>query len=230
RSWDCTKASTKVERTICGNADLAKADREVAAAYAQLAGKLSGAAKDHLASDQARWTANRNRGCSAAGDDIEDCLKIRYGSPSEQLAFLAAGDYPFVSEQALIKTGKVKRIDYRIDAAYPQFDAKSPDFAQVNRSLAEWTEKAARQAIPVATKIDDDAEQEWSYEQNFQLYRPNRRAVSMAFSYRTYTGGAHGYLATDCFLVDLRPDSLAGLHEDCATSRRRPQRLRRQVR
>jgi len=212
-SFDCSKASTKVERTICGNAELAKADRELAAAYAQLAAKLSGAAKDHLASDQARWTANRNRGCTGAGDDIEDCLKIRYGTRSEQLAFLAAGDYPFVSEQALIRTGKVKRIDYRIDAAYPQFDAKSADFAQVNRSLAEWTEKAARQAIPVATKVDDDAEQEWSYEQNFQLYRPNRRAVSLAFSYRTYTGGAHGYLATDCFLVDLRTASLAGLDE-----------------
>ena len=65
-SFDCAKASTKVERAICGNAELAKADRELAAAYAALAAKLSGAAKDHLASDQARWAANRNRGCASA--------------------------------------------------------------------------------------------------------------------------------------------------------------------
>jgi uncharacterized protein len=212
-SFDCAKTSTKVGRTICGNAELARADREMAAAYAALVAKLAGAAREHLASDQLRWAANRDRACAIAGDDIDDCLKLRYGSRSEQLAFLAAGDYPFISEQALVRTGKVKRVDFRIDAAYPQFDAKSTDFTQVNRSLAEWTEKAASQAIPAASKIDDDVEQEWSYEQNFQLYRPNRRAVSVAVSYRTYTGGAHGYIATDCFLVDLRTAKLVGLEE-----------------
>jgi uncharacterized protein len=210
-SFDCAKASTTVERTICGKPELAKADREMAAAYAALAGKLTGAAKEHLQNDQARWTANRNRGCGAAGDDIEDCLRIRYEARSGELAFLSAGDYPFVSEQAIVRTGKVKRVDFRIDAAYPQFDAKSADFAGVNRGFAAATEKAANQAIPIASKIDDELEQEWSYEQYFVLYRPSRQTVSVAINYRTYTGGAHGYSATNCSLVDVRSGKLIGL-------------------
>ena len=124
-SFDCAKASTKVEQTICATPELAKADREVAKAYAALAAKLSGPAKEHLTNDQNRWTANRNKGCDAAGDDIEDCLKVRYDMREAQLAFLGADPYPFVSEQAIVRTGKVKRADYRIDASYPQFDAKS---------------------------------------------------------------------------------------------------------
>ena len=41
-SFGCAKASNDVERTICKDPKLAKADREMAAAYAALAAKLSG--------------------------------------------------------------------------------------------------------------------------------------------------------------------------------------------
>ena len=45
-SFDCAKASSAVERTICKDPELAKADRAMAEAYAALAAKLSGPAKD----------------------------------------------------------------------------------------------------------------------------------------------------------------------------------------
>ena len=35
---------------------------------------------------------------------------------------LADGAYPFISEQAIVKIGKVRGIPYVIDASYPQFD------------------------------------------------------------------------------------------------------------
>ena len=54
-SFDCAKASNDVERTICKDPKLAKADREMAAAYAALATKLSGAAKENLEKEQVRW-------------------------------------------------------------------------------------------------------------------------------------------------------------------------------
>jgi uncharacterized protein len=209
-SFDCAKAASAVERTICKSAELAKVDREVAKAYADLSAKLAGSARDHLASDQARWLANRNRGCAVDVDEMEDCLRVRYGVRAAELEFLAKDDYPFISEQAIIKTGKVKRVDYSIDAAYPQFDAKSADFTTVNRRFAEAAQQAGNRAIPAANKIEDDLEQGWSYEQNFVLYRPTRQAVAVAINYRTYTGGAHGYTATNCSLVDLRNGRLLG--------------------
>ena len=46
-SFDCAKAANDVERTICKDPELAKADREMAAAYAALAAKLTGAAKEN---------------------------------------------------------------------------------------------------------------------------------------------------------------------------------------
>ena len=50
---DCAKADG-IERTICISSGLMAADRKMAAAYAALAGKLTGGAKDHLLADQLR--------------------------------------------------------------------------------------------------------------------------------------------------------------------------------
>ena len=51
-SFDSAKATTPVERAICGSTKLAAADRELATVFGALAGKLSGAAKEHLLQDQ----------------------------------------------------------------------------------------------------------------------------------------------------------------------------------
>lgn len=69
-SFDCTKATTAIERTICKNPELAKADREMVAAYAVLAGKLTGASKEALVKDQGRWMVDRNRSCAGDADSI----------------------------------------------------------------------------------------------------------------------------------------------------------------
>ena len=44
-SFDCAKADNTIDRTICKDPELAKADREMAAAYTALLGKLRGAAR-----------------------------------------------------------------------------------------------------------------------------------------------------------------------------------------
>ena len=74
-SFECAKASNAIERTICKDPGLAKADREMAAAYAALAGKLAGAAKDDLAKEQLHWIGDRNRACATDTDGIAPCLR-----------------------------------------------------------------------------------------------------------------------------------------------------------
>src|SRR5689334_18697240 len=71
---DCSKAVTEIERTICGKPELAAADRKMAGAYAALAGRLTGAARDHLLADQIRWLANRAAACVVEPSEIEECL------------------------------------------------------------------------------------------------------------------------------------------------------------
>lgn len=200
-SFDCTKASTQVERTICRSPELAKADRDLAAAYAALAAKLSGAARDHLVKDQQRWVGNRNRAC--AGEDAAACLKSRYENRLALLKEFGAGAYPFVSEQAIVRAGKVKATRYRIDASYPQFDGPAVNFTAINGKLASTTKEAAGEAVP-SSEIGDDLDQSWIYEQSFAIHRPSPVAISVEVSLWSFTGGAHGNGATYAALVDLR--------------------------
>lgn len=202
-SFDCAKASNAIERSICKNPELVKDDREMTAVYSALAAKLGGPAKDHLARDQVRWIGNRNRACAADADAIADCLKVRYAARIANLKVIADGVYPFISERALYKVGKVGKITYSIDARYPQFDGATADFATVNQTFADDAKKSDEDGTP---KPDSgvDHEQTWSYEQAFALHRPSGNAITIALDFYGFSGGAHGFGGTVCVLVDLR--------------------------
>ena len=208
-SFDCAKASNAVERTICKDPELAKADRDMAAAYSALAGKLSGPARDDVVKDQGRWIGDRNRGCGADTDGIAPCLKKRYAARTANLRAFADGPYPFISEQSLAKSGKLGKITYSYDIGYPRFDGTTADFTAINARFANAAQKAAADATP---KGDSgvDREQGWTYEQGFRVYRPSAHAVTVAVDFYGYSGGAHGYGATDCTLVDLRIGKAVG--------------------
>jgi len=202
-SFDCAKASTAIERAVCKTPELAKEDRKMAVVYSALIAKLNGPAKDHLAKDQAGWVASRNRACTAAADAIVDCLKVRYATRIGNLEAFADGPYPFISEHAIYKSGKIGKITYSIDARYPQFDGTTTNFTAVNRIFAADAKKSDEDGTP---KPDSgvDREQGWSYEQSFAVHRPSNRAVTIAIDFYGYSGGAHGFGGTACMLVDLR--------------------------
>ncbi len=208
-SFDCTKADNAIDRAICKSGELAKADREMAAAYAALLDKLSGAAKDELVKDQVRWIANRNRACRA-DPTIEDCLKNRYAGRLKNLRAYAQGTYPAITEQTLARQGKLGRITWSYDITYPRFEGANVDFAATNARFADAAKKLTDEWVP---KADDgpDREQQWFYEQSFTVDRPpGGHAASIAESFDSYRGGAHGYGATRCTLVDLRTGKVVG--------------------
>lgn len=210
---DCAKAATPIERAICAKPELVALDRKMASAYAALAGKLTGAARDHLLADQIRWLANRAAACVVEPAEIEECLEARDRDRTAQLEWLGEGAYPFISEQAIVKAGKVRGIPYIIDASYPQFDGGSVDFNTVNRQLVSTTSEAADRVVP-----GPDADNEggnysgpaWRYEQAFTLYKPGANAVSVKISYNAYEGGAHGIVGVTGMLVDLRTGKAVG--------------------
>jgi uncharacterized protein len=208
-SFDCAKASNAIERTVCKDPDLARADREMAAAYAALARELSGAAKDDLVKEQARWIGDRNRVCAADTDGLEPCLKGRYAARTENLRAFAIGAYPFISEQSLTKNGKLGKITYSYAISYPRFDGTTADFTAVNARFANAAKKAVADATPQADS-GIDREQGWTYEQNFSVYRPSANAVTIASTFYGYSGGAHGFGATNCALVDLQAGKIVG--------------------
>ena len=209
-SFDCAKASNAVERTICKDPELAKADREMALAYTALVGRLAGAAKEELVKDQGRWVGDRNRACTGDDETITRCLKQRYGARTATLRAFADGPYPFVSEQSLAKAGKLGKITWSYEIGYPRFDGTTADFSALNAAFANAAKKMADDAVPKADS-QTNFDQEWSYEQGFTLYRPGANSMTVAVQFYGYSGGAHGYGGTHCTLVDLRTGKAVGL-------------------
>jgi uncharacterized protein len=81
-SFDCAKAATKVEKLICGDAELSKLDDELAASYKTAL--KDNAQADAIKQAQKRWLKKR--------DDCQDaqCLKIAYQSRRRELASVSA--------------------------------------------------------------------------------------------------------------------------------------------
>lgn len=190
---------------------LAAAERRLSAAYADTLSKLSGAAREHLQADQARWRANRAAACIGEPADVADCLETGYRDRTSHLEWLAEGGYPFVSDQAIVKAGKARGIPYIVDASYPQFDGRSVDFSAVNRLLAGAATEAAERAMPGAdADAGAHAGPPWSYEQVYTLHRPGPNAITVFVRYDSFDGGATGTVGVLGYLVDLRTGRLVG--------------------
>jgi len=213
-SFDCARASNEVELAICAMPQLTAADREMVAVYGALAGKLSGPAKDHLVKDQQHWLALRSDACVGTKDDVIRCLERHYRARINNLRVFGDGLYPFIGEQALVKTGKVGKISYSIDATWPRFDGTTADFSALNRDYAEATAKAAGEVIPPdVTAGELRGDQLWPYIQTFELQRPAANAIAVAITFYGFSGGAHGYGGTSASLVDLRTGRKALLRD-----------------
>ena len=62
-SFDCKKAKTEIEKTVCGDAALSKLDEELGRAYKRA---LAGASSpEPLRREQANWLKNRNTVCQS---------------------------------------------------------------------------------------------------------------------------------------------------------------------
>ena len=149
---------------------VAAAEKAMAAVYAVLLGKLTGAARDHLEEDQARWLANR-RACDFNAALKDGCLDFRSHDRIAKLNLLDDGPYPFISEQAIVKSGKLKHGTYAVDVSYPQFDAPSANFSDVNRGFAD----PVRETVGRLAESEVDA----TYDQSFELYRLTPHVVSV---------------------------------------------------
>lgn len=212
-SFDCTKASSAVEQTICGHADLGDADRAMAAAYAKLLATLQGPAREHLQADQARWLQTNLRLCDSslqvalAASEIDsqryDCLKSRIKSRMARLRDMPAGvDYPFVSDRSVIEAGKVGLYSYRFFALYPRFDGGAVDGA-LNARIEAQARKAVTEPRPTRDLGPPPAGTHWNVEIEYELRYPVRGLVTVATFRSDYLGGVHGNSEARAVLVEI---------------------------
>jgi uncharacterized protein YecT (DUF1311 family) len=99
-SFDCKRASTIVEKEICGVPELGDLDRDVAAVFAQAIAALSATDADVLRADERAWLKDRdNCGDLIHGDppimaDVYVCLKDQMSARVTRLkAILARKQY-----------------------------------------------------------------------------------------------------------------------------------------
>lgn len=107
-----------------------------------------------------------------------------------------------ISTKTMNSRGSVGRISFSYDITYPRFARAAVDFSIVNKYFSEIAERAAISSTPTSDSRND-FDQDWVYEQHFTLYQPADSAVTVTVDFYGYTGGAHGYSATRCILVDV---------------------------
>lgn len=99
-SFDCTKAKTDVERTICGEPTLAKTDGEMGRLYKILLGQQAN--RDGLVTDQQRWVRSRNQKCAAVESlEREDCLLEMLNARMAELRAMNVGKGPIQATNEL---------------------------------------------------------------------------------------------------------------------------------
>jgi uncharacterized protein YfaS (alpha-2-macroglobulin family)/uncharacterized protein len=89
-SFDCKRATTDVEKSVCGSEALAKADSRLSALYFSLLEKADGPAKKQLQNDQRLWLKNWDGSCSLKTLDqtsYEQCLLARYRQRHAELSY-----------------------------------------------------------------------------------------------------------------------------------------------
>ena len=104
-SFDCTKASTAVERLLCKDDGLAKQDRLLAALYKKTLRHLSADRQKDLRADQRRWAKSRARDCPDLDRDsakAAECLTAVYQRRITALQPMSLSDlklYPGINVQ-----------------------------------------------------------------------------------------------------------------------------------
>lgn len=83
-SFDCAKATSEIEKTICGSKALADLDLELAAIYKDLISNLFQSEINRLKEEQLQWLAARDASCVKARIK-EACLQDLYSARVETL-------------------------------------------------------------------------------------------------------------------------------------------------
>ncbi len=87
-SFDCKLAASKIEKAICGDAALGKADVDLAAAFTQAMQRLSGNPQAELRNSQRDWLRQHGKACNPADPQrkFAACLKARFLARIDELA------------------------------------------------------------------------------------------------------------------------------------------------
>jgi hypothetical protein len=194
-SFDCAKATRRVERLVCADDELATLDHEVGVRWAA----VPDADKAWRLPDQRRWTKRLAEMCPQPDDRRATlCLRDQYARWVQWLGFHAEGDARARTEMRW--DGKAA---YTLDLRYPELtDARFAAFNAWAASRAKTVaEEYERQWKRPADNIDAPPSEVLL---GFELPFVSPRFVTIDFEGYAYaSGAAHGMPWSESVLFDV---------------------------
>lgn len=185
-AFDCSKASTAIEKAICADTSLKAVDDAMADAYSALRSRLDEAQRQALKGDQIDWLRRRENLCST-GDDAApvDGTCLRHETQGRTRLLTGTPDHacpgaPGFTPVFQRRVDEAQRIE--ISLVWPQVDG--PGMAPLNALIARATSGG---------EVNRDlVEGPYGNTMDYAIRYASGEFISIAFEGYEYTGGAHG--------------------------------------
>src|SRR5437763_9800786 len=190
---DCRQAKTAAEKAICGNVELAAADKAMADSYTALRAKLPPEQQKALLADQRRWITRRTAAC---GDKTEEALAQCLLAETEARRRFFAGESPNaaagVPRTVPALFHEIRKGRYEISIEYPRVltprSAAATAFERTARAIA-FGKDAVKEYREMERPMAAGAKN--YYGATYETTYLDPRLVSLVFTISIFTGGAH---------------------------------------
>lgn len=210
-SFDCAKAGTAQEKLICATPELSKLDEAVAAAYAQVMGKLAEPVRTAMRDSQRDWVRYRQAACPVTAKPSPDavlspaeCISSLYQNRQKALAeaLTTVGPYSFVTLERF-RAEKTKDEDtrarfpvYSTTTATPRLVAPAgPEADAFNAEMKTWTDAYFAPPDPKKPKEDGDMDTDTDFSGSVVFNYAGPTLISLQqMNYLYGLGAAHGMM------------------------------------
>jgi uncharacterized protein YecT (DUF1311 family) len=200
-SFDCAKANTAGELTICRDADLSAADRRLDAAFRRLKSTETPASFATVQSAQRAWLAYVTKRCHASGAMPEDvgeqnalreCLTDHYGDRADRLEGVEVVKSGSLVIEPRMRVITRERPETEESDIYPWMNGGAAADA-FNRYVAKALalEKHRMDDKDLFPFGEDVADMKLFARRTYSLARLDARVASLQIATFDYTGGAH---------------------------------------
>lgn len=202
--FDCTKATTTLDRLTCSDQDLATLDRSLAEQYAQLRDRVSPHALVVLRDSQRRFLNSRKECMS--GETATLCMSSRYTERGKDLAAQYKITGTLAIENHVIDRHLPRWRVFETDS-FPFMTGTPPAHADTfNHYIAQRLVLAKGMFATSGVKLDTAPQGDTTFDRSYEIHRFDDRLISieMLQSHESYFG--HGWRSEYAINWDLRRD------------------------
>jgi uncharacterized protein len=205
-SFDCVKAASPFEKTVCSDPEISKLDEDLAAAYGNALKALSKEGKQILRDGQRRWLHFVNDVClkDKNGTGTSSCMREVYEKRVNDLKTAAVRIGPFL----------FSRIDYFFPNKDDKFDQGQTSYPRIDNpssaAVKKWNNIMAAYPDTDIRVPKPEAEGEEAYceiGRNFVIRSATATVISAEITDSMYCHRTpHGYSSTEDKIYILTPD------------------------